>query len=74
MGKFRETASFHRHLKSSELFSKPIKYSNGKRTYYNIPTRKVKETSIVQIRNKYTKEIVDFDVSTKYIVLYFRMF
>ena len=63
MGKFRETASFHRHLKNSELFSKHFKYANGKRTQYNLPTRKIKETSIVQIRNKYTKEIVDFDVS-----------
>ncbi|XP_053385906.1 dipeptidyl peptidase 4-like isoform X1 [Mercenaria mercenaria] len=61
MGRFRETASFHRHLKNSELFSKPIKYANEKRIHYNLTTRKIKETSIVQIRNKYTKEIVDID-------------
>ena len=64
MGKFHETDSFPRYLKKGELFSKQMKYSNDKRVHYNLPTRKIKETSIVQIRNKYTKEIVDFDVSS----------
>jgi hypothetical protein len=72
MGKFHDTASFHRHLKKSELFTKQLKYSNGKRNHYNLPTRKVKETSIVQIRNKFTKEIVDFDVSYALSHLIFR--
>lgn len=61
MGKLRETASFHRRLRSSEFFSKRIKFQQRKHDV-NVQVRKIKEPCLVEIRNKHTKELVDIEV------------
>ena len=66
MGRLSETATFHRHFKQTNLFSKRIRLQE-KRLDVNLPVRKIKDPCLVEIRNKHTKELVDIEVGGPYI-------
>lgn len=65
MGKFQETVNFHKRLQRHEWISKKIPYpARNVSTGGGPRLRQPREhnLNLVEIRNKYTKELVDLEV------------
>lgn len=64
MGKFGELATFHRRQNSKDVFARQTKFHDRGLHVTNNISRTHREPFLVEIRNKYTKEIVDLEVGS----------